>query len=72
MVFVGFFFFFGGGGNVFVGVFLDLGRGTHRGHIASQETDSNIPVLGGTCGKHLTYTQLSHTSDCRYSVLYPQ
>lgn len=51
--------------------FFHLSGGTHRGHIASQETDSYIPVLGGTCGKHLTYTVLSHTSDCSYSVLYP-
>lgn len=58
-------------GNALVGFFFLLERGTHRGHTASQETDSNIPVLGGTCDKHLTYTILSHTSDCSYSVLYP-
>lgn len=52
--------------------FFYLGGGTHRGHIASQETDSSIPVLGGTSGKHLTYTLLSHASGCSYSALYPQ
>lgn len=45
MVFVDFFFF--DRGMLLWFFFFPWARGTHRGHIVSQETDSNIPVLGG-------------------------
>lgn len=47
------------------GLFLGGGGGgAGTGQFASQETESNIPALGGPCGRHLTYTLMSHTTDC--------
>lgn len=40
------------------------GGGRGRGQFASQETDSNIPALGGPRCRHLIYTLMSHTTDC--------
>lgn len=43
---------------------LGVVGGKGREQFASQETDSNISALERPYGRHLTYTLLSHTTDC--------